>query len=88
MGQFHTTKISAGNDGCSVIVEGRVLSGEVRTGMELHIPLNGSFSTTVPIREVCAGGAVLVLDCEDNDEVEFVLALNLGDEVLEIAMPY
>jgi len=87
MAQFHTSKILAGNDGRSVIVEGRLLSGEVRTGMELHIPMNGSFSMTVPVREVCADGLVLVLDCEDNGEMEFVLALNFGDEVLEIAMP-
>ena len=69
MAQFHTSKVLAGDDGRSVIVEGRLLSGQVRPGMELHIPMNGSFSMTVPVREVCADGSGLVLDCEGNPPI-------------------
>jgi hypothetical protein len=87
MALFRTTKVFAKDDDRSVIVEGKLESGQIQAGMELKIPLSGTFSMSVPVCDVLSDGAVLVLDCEDHEGVEFVLAMNFSDELLEIAVP-
>ena len=73
------------------ILRGEILSGEVRPGMLLYMPLNRGFDATVPINAVEMvdgpgfGDATvaLVFRCEDRVEQEFIEDwASVGEELL------
>jgi hypothetical protein len=84
---FKSHVVRFGDDRRSLLVEGRLESGEVRAGMFLKIDFNPRFGMTVLIADVFqepSGRMVLRLDCEDEDGAQFVEAMNFGNERLEI----
>lgn len=87
MTQFRTTKVYEGDDGHSVIVEGAIENGCIEAGMQLNIGMSATFSMSVPIRSASSDGKSLVLECEDREGVDMVIAMNFENELLEATEP-
>jgi hypothetical protein len=75
------------------VIYGDILSGDVRSGMYLALPMNPGFAVTgriasvefvdvVPQQRAYVG---LVMDYDDPQELGFWEAMNISDEVLEIS---
>jgi hypothetical protein len=73
------------------VLRGEILSGEVRRGMVLHMPLNSGFAATTPIGAVeMIDGAgfgqariALLIPYEDRAEQEFIEDwASIGEELL------
>jgi hypothetical protein len=81
--------------GRGVVVEGVILGGgTIKPGMDLVVPLNSSMSLRFEIASVeyvdhpgGKGDVGLVLSGADKETAALVMGLNIGDEVLEVAMP-
>lgn len=72
------------------VLAGSIVEGTVRPGMSVRIPFNKGFSHS---HEVCAiefarrhGGedVCLCLRYSDDDELDFLKGLNIGDETIAI----
>ena len=84
---FVTSEVWEGSDRRSLVVKGELKEGEIKTGMFLKIAFNSSFGMTVPIAEVknaSENQVILILDCEDEEGVDFVEAMNFSHEWVEI----
>lgn len=76
------------------VLSGRIISGEIKPGMEAHIPCNTSFSITTSIhgveyidspgRESEVG---LTIRFEDEGERSILEGLNVGEEEIEVRSP-
>jgi hypothetical protein len=74
------------------VIVGDVVEGEVRAGMELALPLNGTLSVTGKISsieyvDVSHQGRSyigLALACDDPDELGFWSAMNISGETLTL----
>lgn len=51
--------------------------------MSLQIGLSGTFSMTVPITDILDSGELLI-DCDDQEGVEMLLAFDVANEDLDL----
>ncbi len=72
------------------VFAGQVRAGVIDAGMSVNVPLNGSVAIRCEVVEVEVINAVdstkigLVVRVTDNEELEFMRALNVYDEFLEV----
>jgi hypothetical protein len=72
------------------VLAGSIVDGTVRPGMSVHIYLNKSFLIDYKIhalefaRRDGREDTCLCLRCADDDELDFLKCLNLGDETVTL----
>lgn len=84
---FETAEITKGNDRKTLVVDGELKEGQIEAGMFLKIAFHSSFGITVPITKVekkSVNQMALILDCKDEEGVDFVKAMNFEHEWVEI----
>ena len=84
---FVTAEVEEGQDKKTLVVKGELQEGEIEAGMFLKIAFNSSFGMTVPISKIenkSANQMTLILYCEDEEDVDFVEAMNFEHEWVEI----
>lgn len=81
--QFHCTSIEDYDNQHAAIVRGSLQTGPVSPGMSLCIQLSATFEMTIPIIDVLDSGELLI-DCDDQEGVDNLLALGIADECLRI----
>lgn len=72
----------------TIEVSAQMRSGEVVAGQQLHIPLNSSLAMTLCVTRVLESNGRhvrFVLDCDDEEGVELMLALHFQDELLRLS---
>jgi hypothetical protein len=84
--KFKSGTIAPTRDGKFVRLAGSVEQGPIEPGMSLQIGFNDALSMTVVIAQVLGDGnpSVLLLECDDPDEAEWMMALNLTDETFDV----
>lgn len=81
--QFHCTSFEDYGNQRAVIVRGSLQTGPVSPGMSLCIHLSTTFEMTIPIIDVLDSGELLI-DCDDQEGVDNLLALGIANECLRI----
>lgn len=86
---FYIQKVNRDTDRTKLVLCGIVKEGTLQKNMTLRIPLNKSLDITVLIETTETVSPEdkrlkVYIKCEDEDEVEFLLALNLADELFVI----
>ncbi len=84
---FVTAEIVKGNDKKTLVVNGELQDGNIEVGMFLKIAFNPSFGMTVPITKVerkSKNQMTLILDCEGEEGINYVEAMNFEQEWVEI----
>jgi hypothetical protein len=89
--QVNTTLVIT-RDKDTFVIMGSIVEGAIREGMFVHIPLNSSVAVTARIDCIefarVAGGREDICLCiipDDAEELDFLKALNIGNETLEIS---
>ncbi len=85
---IHIEQGKPGSAPGTIEVSAELKSGEVVAGQHLHIPLNSSLTITLRVAQVLeskAHGVRFVLDCDDEEATELVIALNFEDELLRLS---
>jgi len=76
-----------------LVLQGRLVEGEVRPGMHIRVALNSALSVTARIDAVESvpseepGTTNLSIGC-DEDELELWQTLDLVDETIEVSAPH
>lgn len=86
---FYINNVYAIAEKIQLVVEGELESGEILPGMNLNISLNKALDVVVSISliEVIKNDLKklrLSIQCEDNDEVELLIGLNLANDTYKI----
>jgi hypothetical protein len=81
--RFHCTSTEDFGDCRTVRVHGSKLTGHISSGMSLNVDLSGTFGVGIPISMVLESGELLI-DCDDQEGVNMVLAFDVSDEILEV----
>jgi uncharacterized protein (DUF1330 family) len=82
----HCISVERESEGNTLVLHGVIESGIVAAGMLLYIPFNSTLGMSVRIVDVRLqpGSVSLVLECEGEDEVDFVEGMNLVGDRLEV----
>lgn len=83
---FTVEKITAKKEECCLMLEG-VADGDITAGMFYLIPLNRSTVMPVLINKVVVLDSqkmILYSFFENQDELDIILSMNIGEEILEI----
>lgn len=76
-----------------LVLPGEIIEGVIVAGLYVQIPLNSETSIGLKIssieyiRESSRERTALVVNCENDDEIDFLIALNVSDEILLITNP-
>jgi len=65
----------------------RIVVGEVIIGSNMSLPFSAGLDMTIPIDEIKMLGERRIeirVHCDDHEEIEFLLGLNLNGEVLVV----
>lgn len=69
------------------VLQSQIVSGIVKVGMDMTLPISSGLVMTMPIDEVEIVDSQYIkikVHCDDADELEFLLGLNLDDDILAV----
>jgi len=70
------------------VLQSQIVSGVVKVGMAMTLPFSSGLVMTMPIDEVEIVDnhqyIKIKVHCDDSDELEFLLGLNLDGEILTV----
>lgn len=69
------------------VLQSQIVSGVVKVGMDMTLPISSGLVMTMPIDEVEIVDNQYIkikVHCDDADELEFLLGLNLDGEILAV----
>ncbi len=67
------------------VLKCQIIAGDVKVGYNMNLPFSTGFDMTIPIDEIEVIGVQRIkikVNCEDQEEIDFLLGLNLDGEVL------